>query len=302
MSDSEEPAPLEDVMAAMDVVDTLRHDLSIAERELDGEGRRERLLERLKELYSAQGIEVPEHVLQDGIDALEQERFQYTPVDPSWQTRLATMWVSRKRWSKPVGFLAIVASLFFGFYIFTDVLPARQIRAELPGKVQRSLATIESVAKNPDVITQAAQYAREARTLIDQEELDEAQVLVENMQSIAERLQQAYTIRVVSRANERSGVWRRPPNNPQASNYYLIVEAVDKNNRAVELSITNQENNKVARKKVWGLRVNAEMFHRIAADKQDDGIIQNNNVGEKKVGYLKPTFSIPTTGATITEW
>jgi len=36
-------APLEDLMAAMDVVDTLRHDQSLAERELDGDGRRERL-------------------------------------------------------------------------------------------------------------------------------------------------------------------------------------------------------------------------------------------------------------------
>ena len=41
-------APLEELMVAMDVVDTLRHDQSIAERELDGESRRERLLERLR--------------------------------------------------------------------------------------------------------------------------------------------------------------------------------------------------------------------------------------------------------------
>ena len=50
-------AQLEDVMAAMDVVDTLRHEQSIAERELDSQGRRERLLQRLRELYTAQGIE-----------------------------------------------------------------------------------------------------------------------------------------------------------------------------------------------------------------------------------------------------
>jgi len=77
-----EKAPLEDLMAAMDVVDTLRHDQSIAERELDGQERRNRLLERLRELYSAQGIEVPDHVLEEGIDALEQERFKYQAVKP----------------------------------------------------------------------------------------------------------------------------------------------------------------------------------------------------------------------------
>jgi len=121
----ENKAPLEELMVAMDVVDTLRHDQSIAERELDGEGRRERLLERLRDMYTAQGIDVPDHVLQEGIDALEQERFKYEPVSKSWRTKIARMWVSRGRWGKPVGFLGVVASLFSGFYVVNDVLPER---------------------------------------------------------------------------------------------------------------------------------------------------------------------------------
>jgi len=76
---------LEDVMAAMDVVDTLRHEQGIAERELDTQGRRERLLKRLRDLYQAQGIEVSDRVLKEGIDALEQKRFEYVPVNPSWR-------------------------------------------------------------------------------------------------------------------------------------------------------------------------------------------------------------------------
>ena len=45
-----------------------------------------------------------------------------------------------------------------------------------------------------------------------------------------------------------------------------------------------------------------ETFYKVAADKNDDGIIQGNKVGKKAIGYLKPVFSIPTSGATITEW
>lgn len=295
-------APLEDLMAAMDVVDTLRHQQGIAERELDGEGRRVRLLERLREMYQGQGIEVPDHVLEEGIDALEQERFQYKKVAPSWRTRIAYIWVSRKRWGKPVGFLAVLGSIFYGVYFATDVLPERQLRANLPKQVESSLSAIKEIAKNNEVVKEAKESASRVNAMIKQGKYSEAQAIVERLESVQAQLAQSYTIRVLSRGKERSGVWRVPPNNPDGRNYYLIVEAVDGNNQVVELTILNQEDNRAVRKKAWGLRVNEETFYRIAADKKDDGIIQDNKVGEKPVGYLKPKFSIPTTGATITEW
>ena len=43
-------------------------------------------------------------------------------------------------------------------------------------------------------------------------------------------------------------------------------------------------------------------YNRIAADKQDDQIIQNANVGEKPAGALEPTYAIPTAGGVIVEW
>ena len=297
-----EKAPLEDLMAAMDVVDTLRHDQSIAERELDGQERRNRLLERLRELYSAQGIEVPDHVLEEGIDALEQERFKYQAVKPSWRTKLAHIWVSRSRWGKPVGFLAIVAVAFYGYYFVSDVLPERALRAGLPDQVNSVFSGIVAIAKNPDVVDQAKASSESAYRAIDDQDFAEAQEIVANMQLVKTNLALEYSIRVVSKPNQNSGIWRNPPNNPDGKNYYLIVEAIDSNNRVVELTILNQEDNKTARKKAWGLRVSEESFFKIAADKRDDGIIQENQVGTKAAGYLKPVFSIPTTGATITEW
>jgi len=302
MVDVNEKAPLEDLMAAMDVVDTLRHDQSIAERELDGEGRRERLLARLRDMYSAQGIDVPDHVLEEGIDALEQERFKYQPVESSWRTKVARLWVSRARWGKPIGFLAIVASVFYGYYFVSDVLPKRTLRANLPDQVNSVFSNIVATAKNPDIVEQAKASSDNAYRAIDDENFEEAQAILENMQSVKTQLSLEYSIRVISRPNQNSGIWRNPPKNPNGKNYYLIVEAIDKSNRIVELAIINQENNKVARKKTWGLRVSEETFYKVAADKSDDGIIQGNKVGTKRIGYLKPVFSIPTTGATITEW
>ncbi len=297
-----EKAPLEELMAAMDVVDTLRHDKSIAERELDGEGRRERLLQRLRDMYAAQGIEVPDRVIEQGIDALEQERFKYQPVEPSWRTKLASVWVSRSRWGKPVGFLMVVATAFYGYYFVSEVLPERALRANLPGQVNSTFSSIVAIAKNPEVIDQAKASSASAYSAIDQENFEEAQAIVAQMQSVRTQLGLEYSIRVISKPNQSSGIWRNPPNKPTIKNYYLIVEAIDKSDRVVELTIFNQENNQATRKKSWGLRVSEETFYRVAADKNDDGIIQENKVGTKAAGYLEPVFSIPTTGATLTEW
>ena len=48
-----EKHPLDEVMLAMDVVDTLRHRALLVERELHAEDRDQKLLERLRELYAA---------------------------------------------------------------------------------------------------------------------------------------------------------------------------------------------------------------------------------------------------------
>ena len=44
-------APLDDVMLAMDVVDTLRHNQDLVARELAGEAREKQLIEKLREIY-----------------------------------------------------------------------------------------------------------------------------------------------------------------------------------------------------------------------------------------------------------
>ena len=294
--------PLEDLMVAMDVVDTLRHQQGIAERELDGEGRRGRLLLRLRDLYKAQGIDVPDHVLQEGIDALEQERFLYEPVKPSFGTKMARLWVSRGRWGKPVGFLAVLGSLFSGVYLVTDVLPEQQMRSSLPKQLEASLSTIRIISKDPAIVSEAEGRVVAAKQAINNQQYEQANKVLDGLKTVSELLQTEYSVRVISRPGESSGVWRIPDVNQSGRNYYLIVEAIGKNNKIVSLDILSEESNTRKKVKTWGLRVNEQTFYQISADKKDDGIIQGNQVGKKDIGYLEPQFSIATTGSTITEW
>ena len=295
-------APLEDVMAAMDVVDTLRHQRDIAERELDAGNRRARLLERLKTLYQGQGIEVPEHILQEGIDALEQERFEYHGVTPSWRTRLANIWVSRGRWGKPVALLGVIAAVFYAFYFATEVLPERSLRAGLPASLAKSVQRITEIAKNPSVVANANTQLVTAKQYLDDGDFASAQQINAQLAQMQTNLQRSYSIRIVSRARESSGVWRVPDVNESSRNYYLIVEAIDSAGKVVALDIYNEETSKSSLVTTWGIRVNEKTFYEVAADKQDDGIIQHNTVGKKLPGFLQEQFSIPTSGGRITQW
>jgi hypothetical protein len=68
------------------------------------------------------------------------------------------------------------------------------------------------------------------------------------------------------------------------------------------LPITSEEDGRTRAVRAWGVRVDEVTFNRVAADMQDDGIIQDAVVGAKRRGELDARYSIPTTGAAITEW
>lgn len=84
------PQTLDDLMIAMDVVDTLRHREDLVRRELNEEGREGDLIARLRKIYRDQGIEVPDQILADGVKALKDSRFVYTPPPAGWKRSLLT--------------------------------------------------------------------------------------------------------------------------------------------------------------------------------------------------------------------
>src|SRR5262245_60189976 len=127
--------PLDDVMMSMDVVDTIRQDQRIAERELNDETRRSELIERLRVIYRGQGIEVPDDILKEGVRALEERRFVYEPPRSSLSIVLARIYVQRRRWAQWIGggLLAILALWLCWniFYVWPQARQEAAARAEL---------------------------------------------------------------------------------------------------------------------------------------------------------------------------
>lgn len=303
-------APLDDVMLAMDVVDSLRHADRLVERELGTEERDRELKERLRRLYAAQGIDVPEHILDEGVQALREDRFVYKPTPGGMKRSLALLWVRRGRILKVVAIVLGLAGAGGAAWYFGVQLPEEQrLAAEqrdlaevLPQQVQRERERVLAIAREDKAKAQAQALAAETEAALAAADAAGARAKLGELTALRQKLEQRYLLRIVSRPGQQSGVWRVPRLNPQARNYYILVEAVDDKGRPVVLTLTSQEDNKTADTSTFGVRVDERTFERVRADKQDDGIIQNNRFGEKQVGFLEPKYNFPTPGGVILTW
>ena len=303
--------PLDDVLMAMDVVDTLRHRERIVSRELDSEGREAELIGRLKEIYAAQGIDVPERILRDGVKALEERRFVYEPPKRSLQVALARAYVARDRWLKPVlAGLAAVVVLGLGWqfgYAMPKAQRAQAMQVELnetlPERARRLLAQIEAAATEDGVSELAQAHVRALDAAAQRGNLADARASVAALERLKGDIEAVYVVRVVYGPGEPySGVFRIPDDVPDARNYYLIVEAVDAAGRPVEVPVSSEEDRRSARVTRWGQRVAESAFERVAADKSDDQIIQAAVIGRKPAGRLRPVWDVATPGGAILEW
>jgi hypothetical protein len=294
--------PLDELMLAMDVVDTLRHRQSLVERELNEEERDKQLLKQLREIYTAQGIEVTDQILAEGLAALKEERFAYRPPESTFAVKLAQIYVSRDRWLKPLAAIVALFSAAALAYFLLVSLPASRRLAAIPKALEAERQAIVAAAKAPEAVQSAERLFAEGRQALGQNDRDAAGQSLGRLKELRAQLEQEYELRIVSRPNARSGVIRTPDLNPAASNYYLIVEPVAPDGSVLTLPVTSEEDGRTRNLSAWGLRVEKEVYDRVAEDKKDDGIIQNRRFGAKRRGYLSPEYLMPTTGGAITTW
>jgi len=305
-----QPQTLDDVMIAMDVVDTLRHREDLVRRELNEEGRESELIARLRQIYRDQGIEVPDSVLAEGVKALKDSRFVYTPPPPGWKRTALTLWAERQRYGKRLGIAAAALVALFGGYYLLVTRPAKlakeqariEITETLPKQLRQAYADAATIAADEAAKQKASALQADAERAIRAG--DRAAMLKVNAElaGLREDVMRQYTLTIVSRAGESTGVWRRPPHGSQARNYYLIVEAITPQGEKLSLPIRNEETGSVETVSKFGVRVSQDTFETVARDKRDDGIIQHNHFGEKRRGMLAVNYEMPFEGGFITRW
>lgn len=305
-----EAAPLDDVMLAMDVVDTLRHNQDLVTRELSEENRERQLIDKLREIYRQQGIEVSDQILREGVAALNESRFVYTPPKPGLGTTLARLYVGRKRWLPAVATVLVFLAVGFGGY-FLAYKPFEQAQIEaarnelevvLPGKMDEVYQTIFEETKVQQAANQADQLRIRGKAYAKEGDKADAEKALADMTAIRDTLRQVYTLRIVNREGVKSGFWTFPEINTEATNYYVVVEALDEDGAALNLPILNEENGQTKTVSIWGLRVPESVYRTVEADKRDDGIIQGNVVGLKQYGFLDVDYTVPVLGGAVTRW
>jgi hypothetical protein len=304
------PQTLDDIMIAMDVVDTLRHREDLVRRELSEEDREAELIARLRKIYKDQGIDVPDSVLADGVKALKESRFVYTPQPRGWKRTLLTLWARRESFGKRAAALvALVAAGLTGYHVLVT-RPAQladdrariEITQTLPKALKQAHADVMAVAGDEAAKQKANALLADGERLIRSGDRTGAKKVSGELAALRDELTREYTLTIVSRPGESTGVWRRPPGNNTARNYYIIVEAIGPDGRKLNLPIRNEESGATETVSKFGVRVPQNVFETVAQDKRDDGIVQRNRLGIKRRGVLAIDYQMPFEGGFITKW
>jgi hypothetical protein len=309
-SNTKSAAPLDEVMLAMDVVDTLRHSENLVARELGEEDRANALMERLREVYNQQGIDVPDRILREGVAALNEARFTYQPPTGGLGYMLARAYVGRKKWGKPFVTFAlvfIIAAVGYKFIYQPFVAGQEQaaverVEVQLPAEMDKLLATIEATAKETVALSKAQAIAERGKTFASAGDAAQAETAVAQLQTLLSTLQDEYRLQIVNEEGKDTGVWTFPEVNQDARNYYIIVEAIGTDGAVRNMTITNEENGETDTVDHWGVRVSEDVFNTIRDDKLDDGIIQDNILGLKNYGFENVDYIYPVLGGEITQW
>jgi hypothetical protein len=299
----EEPRKLDDVMLAMDVVDTLRHRTRIVDMELNESAREEQLIARLKEIYGAQGIAVPDRILKDGVKALAEQRFVYKPPADTFPVKLARLYVSRRKWlPAAMTFTGAIVALVVGWQVCWAIPQANEWN-RMPAEISRLLSEGQALAVDPAVDMQLGNIAAEGQRAVANDDHGAARTQVATLKDINAKLAQEYDVRIVARPDEDSGFWRQDPDRPSGMHYYLVVEAVAPGGRILKVPVTSLETQKTNEVSKWAQRVDKETFDKIAAEKSaSGGIITNDILGHKARGELDPRWDTPVPGGALTDW
>jgi hypothetical protein len=305
-----EKAPLDEVMLAMDVVDTLRHRQDLVERELAGDAREKLLIEKLREIYQQQGIEVTDAVLMAGVKALDESRFVYTPPKPSFGVSLAKLYVGRRKWGPAALAIALVLVVGLGGYFFA-YRPYQQAQLEgarvelsekLPAQMDALYQSIFEETKVQQAVTEAEQMRARGKTAAAEGNRTGAEQAIASLTGLRDQLRQEYQLRIVNREGQKTGFWTFPEVNTAATNYYVVVEAVGDDGKPLTLPVTNEENGETESVAMWGVRVPESTYRLVENDKKDDGILQRNILGLKEYGFLDVDYVMPVLGGAVTRW
>lgn len=165
----------------------------------------------------------------------------------------------------------------------------------LEADVARLHAAVLAEAAEDLVRERAGDLAREAESRVAARDVDGLDDVARRYRDLLDAVSTEYRIVVTG------GVWRYPDGARDVRNHYLLVQALGTDGEPVPVTIRSEENGETRRVRQWGERVPPEVYDRVAADRADNGIIDDEEFGFKARGFVTAERRYADIGQ-ITEW
>lgn len=304
---------VDEMLRVMDVSTELRKQRETVEKEFAVDETRAMLRERLLAATSITGERVSEVEVDTAIAQYFDTLYTYREPPRSMNVTLAHLYVRRGQLS--VTMVMVLALTGVGWYMLHSSAgafsrTARSSRqavqqatspADLSKRLQnnakeRAAELEQSVREMTDRIRAVARDAgipQEIKRLLGELDVAKQQLDVKSLTDLSQRtmsllnqLNEVYEVRIVSGANDKSGIDRyfTDADGKRVSGYYVIVEARDASGQALTRTIRSAETDQVERVTRWAERVPQEVYDRIRADKKADGVLDETLFAVKQRG------------------
>ena len=263
---------------------------------------REATIREIQVMYEELGDLVDAETIEKALDEYLTQRYAFTPAPAGLRRNLALLYI-RRGWvaTRVILPTAAAATLVWGGFAYVEGRAQRIQELEaaalvtLETDIDRLRDAVLAVAAEDLVRERADALGQEATAQIAAGNTDALRTTAARLENLHDLVAAEYRLEVTG------GQWRYPDNNRNIRNYYLIVRALDADGQLVTIPVRNEETGGTRRVSEWGERVPQEVYDRVAADKQDNGIIDDEEFGFKPRGFITAERRHPDVGQ-ITEW
>ena len=286
-----EDLELEEMLEILDAATTLRKERERAHLALEVDETRRLLRERLLETAKVTGERISEAEVDAAIERYFTTLHAHEPPERGLQTALAHLYIRRGRVGAVLGGLTLWVGAIWWLFLsslgpFSAEGRAARALAKAMEPIEAAHDELPAIALDPAVDALIEQRWDQALELRETGQTSGLESIAEELESLREELLEEYTAYVVSEPGERSGVIRdyTDDTGTVAAGTYLILEALDADDRPVRRRIRDAEKGSSRLVSRWGELVPEEVYARIEADKRADGIVDERLFGEKQRG------------------
>lgn len=107
---------------------------------------------------------------------------------------------------------------------------------------------------------------------------------------------------IVDRDGEKAGFRRMRDKNPDTTQWFLVVEAIDSRGNAIPMPVMSMDTDEVKVVTKWAMQVSEKDFMKFSDEKKITGKIANPIIGTAPSNRTEPKWSVKLTGNMLTEW